>query len=142
MISQAHLSCLQDLNNSNLNKSPVGMGGGGYRAPGGPMSSPPAYRVHGGDLSPRPSTPNSPSTQRAQPSVSMALSPSSSFTPSSPGGGTMSPSAGGSGMYLNPELLINKSPNDLPQGVDPSRREVGAALWLWCKWQKNRDLIM
>ncbi|XP_035507916.1 villin-1 isoform X1 [Morone saxatilis] len=111
-----------DLNNSNLNKSPVGISGGGYRAPGGPMSSPPGYRVHG-DLSPRPSTPTSPSTQRAQTSVSMNLSPSSSFTPSSPAGGTVSPSAGGSGMYLNPELLINKSPSELPQGVDPSQRE-------------------
>uniref|UniRef100_A0A8C4HFU4 Villin-like n=1 Tax=Dicentrarchus labrax TaxID=13489 RepID=A0A8C4HFU4_DICLA len=75
-----------DLNNSNLNKSPVGISGGGYRAPGGPMSSPPVYRVHG-DLSPRPSTPTR------------------------------------SGMYLDPELLINKSPSELPQGVDPSQRE-------------------
>uniref|UniRef100_A0A8C4HFB5 Villin-like n=1 Tax=Dicentrarchus labrax TaxID=13489 RepID=A0A8C4HFB5_DICLA len=111
-----------DLNNSNLNKSPVGISGGGYRAPGGPMSSPPVYRVHG-DLSPRPSTPTSPSTQRAQTSVSMNLSPSSNFSPSSLAGGTVSPSAGGSGMYLDPELLINKSPSELPQGVDPSQRE-------------------
>ncbi|XP_050922964.1 villin-1 isoform X2 [Lates calcarifer] len=112
-----------DVNNANLNKSPGGMGGGSYRAPGGPVSSPPLYRVHGGDLSPRPSTPTSPSTQRGQPSVSVTLSPSSSFTPSSPAGGTVSPSAGGSGMYLDPQLLINKSPSELPQGVDPSQRE-------------------
>uniref|UniRef100_A0A4W6DB86 Villin like n=1 Tax=Lates calcarifer TaxID=8187 RepID=A0A4W6DB86_LATCA len=57
------------------------------------------------------------------PSVSVTLSPSSSFTPSSPAGGTVSPSAGGSGMYLDPQLLINKSPSELPQGVDPSQRE-------------------
>ncbi|XP_040921286.1 villin-1 [Toxotes jaculatrix] len=110
-----------DLNNTNLSKSPVGMGGGGYRAPGGPVSSPPLYRVQGGDLSPRPSTPTSPSTQRSQPSASMNMSPS--FTPSSPAGGAVSPSAGDSGMYLDPELLINKSPSELPQGVDPSQRE-------------------
>ncbi|KAK9527712.1 hypothetical protein VZT92_014250 [Zoarces viviparus] len=112
-----------DLNSSNLNKSPVGGSGGGYRAPGGPTSSPPVYRFHGGDLSPRPSTPTSPSTQRAQTSVSMTLSPSPSFRPSSPGGGTVSPSAGGSGMYLDPELIVNKSPSELPQGVDPGQRE-------------------
>ncbi|KAM7390420.1 hypothetical protein PAMA_008538 [Pampus argenteus] len=88
-----------DLNNANLNKSPDETDGGGYTAPGGPMTSPPVYRVHGGDLS-------------------------SSFTPSSPAGGTVSPPAGGSEMYLNPELLINKSPSDLPQGVDPSQKEA------------------
>uniref|UniRef100_UPI0037E90E1D villin-1 n=1 Tax=Semicossyphus pulcher TaxID=241346 RepID=UPI0037E90E1D len=90
-----------DLNNADLNKSPVGMSGGGYRAPGGPMSSPPMYRFH--DLSPRPSTPSSPSSFRA--------------------GGTESPSAGGSGTFLKPELLISKSPTELPKGVDPSQKE-------------------
>ncbi|XP_074549430.1 villin-1 [Halichoeres trimaculatus] len=92
-----------DLNNTNLDKSPSGMSGGGYRAPGGPMSSPPMYRFHGGDLSPRPSTPTSPSA----------------FRPF----GSVSPSTGGSGMYFKPELLINKSPSELPQGVDPSQKE-------------------
>ncbi|XP_063730159.1 LOW QUALITY PROTEIN: villin-1 [Eleginops maclovinus] len=85
-----------DLNNTNLNKRPVG---GGYGAPGGPASL---------DLSPRPSTPNSPSTQRV--TTSMTLSPSS-------------PSAGGSSMYLDPELLVNKTPDELPAAVDPSLRE-------------------
>ncbi|XP_038584655.1 villin-1 isoform X3 [Micropterus salmoides] len=112
-----------DLNNTNFNKSPAGISRGGYTAPGGPMSSPPVYRFQGGDLSPRPSTPTSPLTQRAQSSASMTRSPSSGFTPSSPAGGTVSPSAGGSGMYLDPELLVNKSPSELPQGVDPSQRE-------------------
>nr|XP_020501097.1 villin-like protein isoform X2 [Labrus bergylta] len=92
-----------DLNNANLNKSPAEMSGGGYRAPGGPMSYPPVYGFQGSDLSPRSSTPSSPSFFK--------------------GGGTSSPSAGGSGMYLKPELLINKSPSELPQGVDPSQRE-------------------
>ncbi|XP_060920960.1 advillin isoform X2 [Labrus mixtus] len=92
-----------DLNNANLNKSPAGMSGGGYRAPGGPMSSPPVYGFQGSDLSPRSSTPSSPSSFR--------------------GGDTSSPSARGSGTYLKPELLINKSPSELPQGVDPSQRE-------------------
>ncbi|XP_069559559.1 LOW QUALITY PROTEIN: villin-1 [Brachyistius frenatus] len=31
--------------------------------------------------------------------------------------------AEGSETYLDPELIINKSPSDLPQGVDPSQRE-------------------
>uniref|UniRef100_A0A7N8YD38 Villin-like n=1 Tax=Mastacembelus armatus TaxID=205130 RepID=A0A7N8YD38_9TELE len=75
------------------------------------------------NVSPRPSNPTSLSTQTGQSSVSMVLSPSPGLTPSSPGRGTMSPSAGRSGMYLAADLLINKSPNDLPQGVDPSQRE-------------------
>ncbi|KAI3355290.1 hypothetical protein L3Q82_018145, partial [Scortum barcoo] len=110
-----------DLKNAHFN-SPAGKSGGGYRAPGGPMSSPPVYRVQGGDLSPRPSTPTSPSTQRTLSSVSVTLSPSSSFTPSSPAGGTVSPPAGGSGMYLDPQLLVNKPLSELPQGVDPSQK--------------------
>ncbi|XP_026147878.1 villin-1 isoform X3 [Mastacembelus armatus] len=112
-----------NLNNTNLSKGGAGMGGGGYRAPGGPVSSPPLYKVNAGDVSPRPSNPTSLSTQTGQSSVSMVLSPSPGLTPSSPGRGTMSPSAGRSGMYLAADLLINKSPNDLPQGVDPSQRE-------------------
>ncbi|XP_071754784.2 advillin isoform X1 [Centroberyx gerrardi] len=141
-----------DMNNTNLSKSPVGLGpgGGGYRAPGGPMTPPPVYKLHGGDRSPRsprPSSPSSPASQRAQSSLSMALSPSFGGPPSpssggtvspsfgvtrspSPGGtmspsagGTMSPSAGGSQLYLDPELLINKAPSELPQGVDPSQKE-------------------
>ncbi|XP_041669918.1 villin-1 isoform X2 [Cheilinus undulatus] len=90
-----------DLKNFDLSKSPAGMSGG-YRAPGGPVTPPPVYGF-GGDRSPRPLTPSSPS----------------SFRPS----GTVSPSVGGSGMYFNPELLINKSPSELPQGVDPSQKE-------------------
>ncbi|KAF3836570.1 hypothetical protein F7725_029128 [Dissostichus mawsoni] len=59
---------LFDLNNTNLNKSAVG---GGYGAPGGPASSPPAYRIHGGDLSPRPSTPAAPPPRETQPPTSV-----------------------------------------------------------------------
>ncbi|XP_061569837.1 villin-1 [Cololabis saira] len=88
-----------DLSNVNVNKAPAGRGGGGYRAPGGPMTSP-VYRTHGDDMSPRSSAPTSPFNQR---------------TPSS--------SAGGSGMTLDPELLVSKTPDDLPEGVDPSQRE-------------------
>ncbi|XP_029384556.1 villin-1 isoform X2 [Echeneis naucrates] len=109
-----------DLNNSSL--SPAGNSGSGYRAPGGPVSSPPVYRVHGGDWSPRPSTPTSPSTQRVQSSKNM--SPSVSFSPSSQVDGGMSPSAGNSGMYMDPDLLINKSPSELPKGVEASQREA------------------
>lgn len=135
LISQLPLSYHQDLNNTNLSKSPVGSGGGGYRALGGPVSSPTLYRVHGGDQSPRPSTPTSPSTQRVQSSVSLNMSPSASFSPPSP-------SAGGSGTSLDPALLINKSPSELPKGVDPSQREVGAGFWIWCKWHHNMEMIM
>ncbi|KAK2886524.1 villin-1 isoform X1 [Channa argus] len=103
-----------DLNNTNLSNSPVGVGGDGYRAPGGPVSNSPLNKLHKVDLSPRPSTPTSPSNQGA---------PTSSFTPSTLAGGAMSPSAGGAGMYLDPQLLVNKSPSDLPQGVDPTQRE-------------------
>lgn len=134
MISQAHLSCMQDQTNTYLSKSPVGMNGGGYRAPGGPVTSPSLYRDHGGNLSPRPSTPTSPSTQRRQSSLSSTMSPSPSLFPSSPAGGNVSPSAGGSGTFLNPELLIDKSPSELPHGVDPGQREVGAR---FCQVQPN-----
>ncbi|XP_068603826.1 villin-1 [Brachionichthys hirsutus] len=109
-----------DLRNSQLNKSAVGMGGGSYEAPGSPVSSPPLYRVHGIYQSPKPSTPTSPSTQKP---ASARLGPSSSVTPSSPAGGFASPSTGGTGTHLNPELLINKSPGELPKGVDSSQRE-------------------
>ncbi|KAM3860692.1 advillin [Diretmus argenteus] len=112
-----------DLNNTDLSKSP-GLGGGGYRAPGGPVSSPPIYRLHGGDPSPRPSSPSSPPNQRTQSTLSVALSPPADGTMSPSAGGTMSPSvAGGSKPYLAPELLINKRPSELPQGVDAGQRE-------------------
>ncbi|XP_036934717.1 villin-1 isoform X2 [Acanthopagrus latus] len=105
---------------SNLNKSP----GGSYQAPGSPMTSPPIYRTHGGDLSPRPATPTSPPTLRTQSPGLMNLSPSSGFNLTFTDGGMKSPSAGYSGKFLDPELLINKSPSELPQGVDPSQREA------------------
>lgn len=102
------------------------MSGSAYVAPGSPISSPPVYRLHG-ILSPKTSNPTSPSTRRTQSSSSSSsFFPSSGFPPSSPGGGTMVHSFGGPGTYLDPELLINKSPSDLPEGVDPSQREVGA----------------
>ncbi|KAF7669288.1 hypothetical protein LDENG_00203310 [Lucifuga dentata] len=112
-----------DLKNTNLSQSPVGMGGRSNGAPGGPMSSPPVYRLHGGDLSLRPSSPSSPSTQTAQTSVSVDLSPSSGVIHSLSTSGSVLPSAGGSSLYFKPELLINKPPGELPQGVDPSQRE-------------------
>lgn len=110
---------LQDLNNYNLNKDTQS----GYGAPGGPISSYPLYRVHGGDLSPKPSTPTSPSILRSPTSPNH---PSYGFVPISPIGGPVSPSAGHYGVYLDPQRLINKSPTDLPDGVDPTRKEVGA----------------
>ncbi|XP_058486554.1 villin-1 isoform X1 [Solea solea] len=110
-----------DTKNLNMNKSPVGGSEGSYGAPGGPVSGPPLYRIHGGDASPRPSTPTSPSVQIGQTFVTKTRSPSSSFTPSFAAGGAKSPSAGA--MYLDPGLLVDKSISELPQGVDPSHRE-------------------
>ncbi|XP_055364192.1 villin-1, partial [Betta splendens] len=95
-----------DLNSANLSNS-TGMSGGGYRAPGGPVSPSPLSKVQVVDLSSNSSTPTSPSNKKGQ---SMAPSPSTVD--------------GGTGMYLNPQLLLNKSPSDLPQGVDPTKREV------------------
>lgn len=106
----------QDLNNYNLNKDTLG----GYGAPGGPISSYPLYKTHGGDHSPKPSTP----TSRRSPSSPNR--PSFGFVPISPTVGPVSPSTGRYGVYLNPQRLINKSPSDLPDGVDPTRKEVGA----------------
>ncbi|MEQ2235386.1 hypothetical protein ILYODFUR_001840, partial [Ilyodon furcidens] len=85
-----------DLSAGNLNKGLDMMDG--YTAPGGPVSSFPMYRTHGGALSPK------------------------SPTPTSPFKGTYSP-AGGSGMSVDPRLLINVPASDLPEGVDPGQRE-------------------
>uniref|UniRef100_A0AAQ5YIR8 Gelsolin-like domain-containing protein n=1 Tax=Amphiprion ocellaris TaxID=80972 RepID=A0AAQ5YIR8_AMPOC len=35
------------------------------------------------------------------------------------------PHNSGSGTYVNPKLLINQDPSDLPDGVDPTQKEVG-----------------
>ncbi|MEQ2202537.1 hypothetical protein XENOCAPTIV_005654 [Xenoophorus captivus] len=86
----------KDLSAGNLNKGLDMMDG--YTAPGGPVSSFPMYRTHGGALSPK------------------------SPTPTSPFKGTYSP-AGGSGMSVDPRLLINVPASDLPEGVDPGQRE-------------------
>uniref|UniRef100_A0A3P8WQJ5 Villin like n=1 Tax=Cynoglossus semilaevis TaxID=244447 RepID=A0A3P8WQJ5_CYNSE len=87
--------------------SPNSPSGGGYRAPGSSMTSPPVYRLHSfGPVSPGPSTPTSPFAGRGQSSVT--LSP-------------FAPSFGG--MYMDPELLVNKSVSELPEGVDPCQRE-------------------
>ncbi|XP_070841659.1 villin-1 [Chaetodon trifascialis] len=104
-----------DGNYSHLNRSPGGTSEGGYRAPGGPVSPTSFYKVHGGDLSPGSFGAISPSDQRGRPSFGI-------IKLSSPGG-NVSPSAGRSEKYLDPELLINKSADELPQGVNPSHRE-------------------
>ncbi|KAK7881825.1 hypothetical protein WMY93_030234 [Mugilogobius chulae] len=86
-----------DLNITNLNKVPSE---GGYRAPGGPVTSPPANKGHKANLS----FPTSPVSHRS--------STSSSFT-----------SSGSGEFFVDPQLLINKSAEELPSGVDPSQRE-------------------
>lgn len=97
------------MNNANLSNS-AGVSGGGYRAPGGPVSSSPFSKVQVIDLS---SAPTSPSKHKGQSTV---------LSPSAIDGGT----AGSPGMYLKPQLLLNKSPSELPLGVDPTQKEVGA----------------
>nr|XP_057916314.1 villin-1 [Doryrhamphus excisus] len=94
-LSQISLS----LNETQLDSGPVGTGGGGYRAPGGPMSPPPFYRSHFGDTSPH----------ATSPTLRSPVSPSFK--------------ARGPGKCVDPELLINKDPSELPEGVDPCRKE-------------------
>ncbi|KAM4534393.1 villin-1 isoform 1-T1 [Odontesthes bonariensis] len=89
-----------DMSKTDLLKNRTEIDGSGYRAPGGPMTSPLVYRPHRADMSPK------------------SLTPTSPFFPRS-----LSSSAGGGGMYLHPEVLVNKSSSELPQGVDPSQRE-------------------
>uniref|UniRef100_A0A667ZLP2 Villin like n=1 Tax=Myripristis murdjan TaxID=586833 RepID=A0A667ZLP2_9TELE len=63
-----------------------------------------------------------------QSSLSVTLSPPFVITSSPSAGGTMSPPAGGFNHYLDPEVLVNKSPSQLPYGVDASQREVGSIM--------------
>lgn len=121
-----------NLNNTELSKGSAGgsSGGAGYSAPGGPaqFSSPPSYKLHlgtgGGSCGP-----SSSATPGGQDCLSTTFSTTLSPTLSSPSLGpsiTLVPSttpAPRTGEYLGPELLINKSPNELPKGVDPNRRE-------------------
>ncbi|XP_077409856.1 villin-1 isoform X2 [Vanacampus margaritifer] len=80
--------------NIDLNKTTLNSGGGGYRAPGGPMSPPPFYKSHFGDSSPHATSPTAPR-----------------------------PSSTAPGKHVDPELLINKSASELPPGVDPCYKE-------------------
>lgn len=86
-----------DLSNTSLNKSPSD---GGYRAPGGPVTSP-IYKVHGGNKS----IPTNPTSHRTSSTSSSSLI------------------SGGVEPSLDPHLLINKASDELPPGVDPSQRE-------------------
>lgn len=123
---------LQDLNNYSLHKEAVS----GYSAPGGPINYP-FYRVHSTELSPKPSSPTSPSMLR---SPSTPNRNSFGFLPASPTGSPFSspgspfsslaspfsPLAMHDEGHLDPKHLVNTAPDDLPDGVDPSRKEVGA----------------
>ncbi|XP_061522540.1 villin-1 isoform X1 [Phycodurus eques] len=80
--------------NVNLNNTTLNSGGGGYQAPGGPMSPPPFYRGHFGDSSPHTSSPT-----------------------------TSHPSFTAPGKHVASELLINKPASELPPGVDPCHKE-------------------
>ncbi|XP_033841413.1 villin-1 [Periophthalmus magnuspinnatus] len=88
-----------DLSITNLNKGPSE---GGYRAPGGPVTSPQGNRLLGGNKS----SPTSPTSHRS------SSTSSSSFT-----------SSGSGEFFVDPQLLINKPAEELPSGVDPSLRE-------------------
>ncbi|CAB1350040.1 unnamed protein product, partial [Coregonus sp. 'balchen'] len=112
-----------NLNNTDLNQGSAG-GGSGYSAPGGPaqFSSPPSYKpplgTGGGSFGP-----SSPATPGGQKCLSTNFSTTLSPTLSSPSLVPSTTPAPRTGEYLDPELLLNKSPKELPQGVDPSRRE-------------------
>lgn len=67
----------------------------------------PFYRGHGANLSPKPMSPTSPSSHRPQFNI--------------PFNQTDAPR-----MYFEPKLLVNKLSDQLPPGVDPCQREVGA----------------
>lgn len=108
---------LQDLNSYSLQKEAVSP----YSAPGGPITYP-FYRVHSTELSPKPSSPTSPSMLR---SPSTPNRNSFSFLPVSPTGSPFSPLAMHQEGHLDPKHLVNTAPSDLPDGVDPSRKEVG-----------------
>ncbi|MBN3299062.1 VILI protein, partial [Amia calva] len=84
-----------DVNNTDLNQ-----GSSGYSAPDGPVSSPPVYQSHSGHAS-------------------------SSETKSAPPRGTSSDTAPprGTSSDMVPELLINKAVDELPEGVDPTKKE-------------------
>lgn len=100
--------CLQELSNTNFNRKVDS----GSPAPDSPSSFVPFYRVHGSNRSPRPISPESPRPQ---------------FTiPLNQTDGPMRLPAGGPRMNLEPHLLVNKAPDELPPGVDPCQREVGA----------------
>uniref|UniRef100_A0A3B3ZM81 HP domain-containing protein n=1 Tax=Periophthalmus magnuspinnatus TaxID=409849 RepID=A0A3B3ZM81_9GOBI len=90
---------VSDLSITNLNKGPSE---GGYRAPGGPVTSPQGNRLLGGNKS----SPTSPTSHRS------SSTSSSSFT-----------SSGSGEFFVDPQLLINKPAEELPSGVDPSLRE-------------------
>ncbi|XP_057680934.1 villin-1 isoform X2 [Corythoichthys intestinalis] len=80
--------------NINLNNTTLKSGGGGYQAPGGPMSPPPVYKSHLGESSPH------------------ATSPTASHLFSA-----------AHGKHVAPEVLINKPASELPPGVDPCHKE-------------------
>nr|XP_023655929.1 villin-like protein isoform X1 [Paramormyrops kingsleyae] len=85
-----------DLNNTSLSQK-----NGGpqkpYSAPGGPVSSPPAHK-----------------------SILKSPQPSSQSTPPPSKGPSTSASKGSA---FSPQLLVNKDPEELPSGVDPSKKE-------------------
>lgn len=100
------LKCVQDLSNASFNK----MGDGG--PPGSPT---PFYGVHGSNRSPKPTSPISPSSMRPQFTIPLNQTNGPMYLP-----------ANGPRMYLEPNLLVNKPSDELPPGVDPCQREVGA----------------
>lgn len=106
----------------------------GYSAPGGPINYP-FYRVHSTELSPKPRSPISPSMLRSPTSPGRN---SFGFLPASPTGSPFSPLDMHEG-HLDPKHLVNTAPDDLPDGVDPSRKEVGARFWV--QTSSTRDKV-
>ena len=135
MLSLTYVLFLQDLENYHLSKT----AGSSYVAPGGPVSPlspvspPPFYRVHS-NISSTPTSPISPSSN---------LSPLvSKFSPSFSAGSPSYFTTEVSEVHMDPKLLVNMCASDLPQGVDPSRKEVGSRLWVRFKHYNKVELIM
>lgn len=103
------------MNNASFNKMVDSSG------PGSPSTSMPVYKVPGADWSPKPKSPKtptspiSPSSQRPQFTIPLIQTDGPMYIPSD-----------GYRRYFEPKLLVNKPSDELPPGVDPSEREVGA----------------
>ena len=97
-------------NLKNVDLSLQNRGGGAYSAPGGPIAS--TLNVSG---------PGDNKTQAEQPSS--VASPAKVIA-----------SPGDSAASMSPQLLLNRTPDELPEGGDPSKQEVSDWSWRALVW--------